>query len=75
MDRRAACVVYQGKKYHDASALEYFMSSRERQLMHPQNRQELEYLLGMLAERGEKETFRYLKAYVLKGKPFPWECE
>jgi len=75
MDRRAACVVYQGKKYHDGSALEYFMSSRERLLMHEQNRKELEYLLGMLAEKGEKETFHYLKTYVLKGKPFPWESE
>ncbi len=75
MDRRAACIVYQGEKYHDGSALEYFMSGRERQLMHEQNRRELEYLLGMLAEQGEKETFRYLKKHVLKGMPFPWESE
>ena len=30
MDRRAACIVYQGKAYTDASALGYFMKSRER---------------------------------------------
>ena len=75
MDRRAACVVYQGKNYHASSALDYFMASRERMLMHEQNKKELEYLLGMLAKKGEKETFRYLKHHVLKGKPFPWECE
>jgi len=73
MDRRAACIVYQGKNYTPASALEYFMNSRERVLMHPQTRQELEYLLTMLRDAGEKETFRYLKEEVLKNKPFPWE--
>ena len=72
MDRRAACIVYQGKAYHPGSAYEYFMRSRERELMHPQNRQELEYLLAMLRDEGEKKTFRYLKKCVLKGKPFPW---
>lgn len=75
MDRRAACMVYQGKDYTDASALAYFMKSRERDLMHPKNKQELEFLLTMLKEQGEKKTFRYLRQNVLKGKPFPWEEE
>ena len=75
MDRRAACMVYQGQAYHPSSALEYFMKSLERELMHPQTRRELEYILTMLAEQGEKETFRYLRCDVLKGKPFPWENE
>ncbi len=73
MDRIAACKVYQGDHYTSASALEYFMKSRERVLMHPQTRQELEFVLTMLRDRGEKETFRYLKQNVLKGKPYPWE--
>ena len=73
MDRRAACLVYQGKNYKDDSALIYFMKSRERELMHEQTRQELGYILTMLAEQGEEETFRYLKDSVLAGKPFPWE--
>lgn len=75
MDRRAACIVYQGEDYTSASPLDYFMKSRERELMHPQNRQELEYLLTMLKEKGEKKTFRYLKREVMKGKPFPWETK
>ncbi len=75
MDRRAACKVYKGNQYHDGSPLEYFMKSRERELMHEITRQELEYLLTMLQDKGEKETFRYLKHSVLKGNPFPWECE
>ena len=73
MDRRAACKVYQGEDYHPGSELEYFMKSRERLLMHEENRQQLEYILTMLREKGEERTFRYLKKSVLKGKPFPWE--
>ena len=73
MDRRAACITYQGDAYTDASALNYFMGSRERELMHPQTRQELEYVLTMLRDRGERQTFDYLRNEVLRGKPFPWE--
>ena len=73
MDRRAACMVYQGEKYSDGSALEYFMKSRERELMHPKTRMELEYILTMLRDQGEAEVFRYLKEEILRGKPFPWE--
>ena len=73
MDRRAACMTYQGKKYKDDSALNYFDRSREKDLMHPQTNRELRHILVMLAEKGEKETFRYLKEDVLGGKPFPWE--
>ena len=73
MDRRAACMVYQGDKYTDGSALEYFNRSVDQSLMHPELKRQLGYILTMLAEQGEKETFSYLKNHVLQGKPFPWE--
>ena len=73
MDRRAACMVYQGDAYKLSSALDYFMSSRDRELMHPRTSRELEYILTMLRDQGEEETFRYLREEVLAGKPFPWE--
>ena len=73
MDRRAACMTYQGSAYTDASAWEYFAKSRERKLMHPRLEQELTFLLQMLRDKGEEETFWYLKEEVLAGKPFPWE--
>ena len=75
MDRIAACKTYQGKAYTDGSALEYYLNSVERNLMHPKIQQELEFILTMLRDRGEKETFRYLKESTLKGKPFPWETD
>ena len=43
--------------------------------MHEQTRKELGFLLTMLKDHGEKETVRYMKHHVLKGKPFPWEEE
>ena len=72
MDRRAACMVYQGKNYHPSSALEYLQNSRERMFINEQTLRELTYILTMLAEQGEEETFRFLRG-ILKGKPFPWE--
>ena len=73
MDRRAACMVYQGKDYEPGSALTYLEKSREKNLMNQQTRRELEYILTMLRDEGEENTFRYLRTHVLKGKPFPWE--
>ena len=75
MDRIAACKTYQGNAYTDGSALEYYLKSMERSLMHPKLQRELEFILTMLRDKGEKETFRYLKENTLKGKPFPWETD
>lgn len=75
MDRRAACITYQGSAYTTASPLKYYTGSMERNLMHPQTQRELEYILTMLRDRGEESTFRYLREDVLAGKPFPWESE
>ena len=73
MDRIAACRVYQGERYTDSSAYDYFAKSPDRALMHPWTERELEYLLSMLRDRGEQQTFDYIKTQVLRGKPFPWE--
>lgn len=72
MDRRAACMTYQGKDYTSGSPIAYFQTSRERNLMHPETRRQLEYILEMLRDQGEQETFRFLRE-LLAGKPFPWE--
>ena len=73
MDRRAACLVYEGDQYTLASPLNYLFRSHEKNLMHPQTVRELTYLLTMLRDEGEQVMFRYLRTDVLKGKPFPWE--
>ena len=73
MDRRAASMTYLGKNYTPDAALNYYLEHPESKLMHPKTQRELEYILRMLAEKGEKETFAYIKHDLLKGKPFPWE--
>lgn len=75
MDRIAACKVYQGKDYTDSSALTYFEKSRERELMCDQIRRELGFVLTMLRDKGEAQTFQYIKHHLLKDQPFPWETE
>lgn len=73
MDRRAACKTYQGKDYKPGAELEYLMKSREKNIIHPETRRELEYILTMLRDCGEEITFAYIRRSVLKDKPFPWE--
>ena len=75
MDRRAACMVYQGENYTPGSALAYLERSMEKDLIHEKTLRELRYILTMLRDGGEEATFRYLRQNVLKGKPFPWEEE
>lgn len=66
-DRVAACKIYKGKDYTDASALEYYLRGNAKNAMHPQTATELERLLRLLADRGETavftETKRMLKVW------------
>lgn len=62
-DRVAASKIYQGEKYTDSHPLEYFMRSKPTRVIHPATSDLLEGWLRMLAEKGEKETFAYLRAY------------
>ena len=72
-DRLAASKIYQGDKYTDSHPFEYFSRGKVKRLIHPETSALLELLLVMLRDKGEAETFRYLKQEVLTGKPFPWE--
>ncbi len=68
LDRIAACRVYHGKAYTERDALDYLEHSRDSTLMHPQTRAQVVEILTMLAEKGEKETLRYIRRVVLKNK-------
>ena len=65
-DRIAASKIYKKEKYTDASPLEYYMQKRDYHILHPETKELLEKLLNMLAEKGEDETFRYIREEVLK---------
>ena len=68
MDRIAACKVYNGDKYTDSSPLEYYQLGRDPAPLHEETRKWLEFFLKMLSEKGEKETFQYIKKEFLKNK-------
>jgi hypothetical protein len=63
-DRVAASKIYQGVKYTDAYPLEYFMRGKTNRFIHENTSKKLEELLAMLADKGEKETFKYIKKWV-----------
>ncbi len=63
LDRIAASKVYNKKSYTDRDALTYYEKGKDMTLMHKHTKVELERLLTMLAEKGERETFSYMKQY------------
>lgn len=66
MDRIAACKVYHGSSYTDKDPLEYFERGKESAIMHEKTKKKLDFLLHMLADKGEDHTFRYIRKRVLK---------
>lgn len=67
-DRVAASKIYNGEKYEDSFPLNYFLKAKATRFIHPETSDELEELLTMLAEKGEKETFAHLKKRVKEYK-------
>lgn len=67
-DRVAACRVYLGDKYTDASAYDYFMRSRSHIMIHPETAAELEKMLLVLRDRGEEAAFRYVRGRLRRGE-------
>ncbi len=69
-DRVAASKIYKGKDYTDSSALVYFINGKPNRFINKETSDFLEKLLVMLSEKGEKETFRYLKQKVKEKKEY-----
>lgn len=67
MDRIAASKTYMKDAYTDAEPLKYYERGKAGDLMHPQTAKELECMLRILARKGEKECFRFVRDYYLKG--------
>lgn len=65
MDRVAACKVYNGTAYTQSSALEYYQSGKDPAPLHPKTKAFLELFLNMMAVKGEKETYLFVKEKVL----------
>ena len=67
-DRVAASKIYNKNSYNDAMPLEYFLRAKGRRVIHPETSDLIESLLVMLKEKGEDETFKYIKQLVNSGK-------
>lgn len=68
MDRIAACKTYLGAKYYNGAALDYLEHAHETPLLHPETRRKLVVLLTMLRDRGEDETFRFIRENLHRDK-------
>ena len=67
-DRVAASKIYNKDSYNDAMPLEYFLRAKGRRVIHPETSDLIESLLVMLKEKGEDETFKYIKQLVNNSK-------
>lgn len=66
LDRIAASKIYKGKEYKDSDPLDYLMRrGLDHYVMHDEVKQLLYKLLKMLAEKGEEQTYRYIRKKVL----------
>lgn len=69
MDRISASRVYNPGTYTDEAPLLYYEKSKERLwFVHEDTKVQMEYLLKMLAEKGEKEMLSYIRHVYLKGQ-------
>lgn len=61
-DRVAASKIYQGDNYNDSHPIEYFRKGRYKMFINEETADTLEKWLLMLSEKGEEETFRYIRS-------------
>ena len=60
-DRVAASKIYYGKDYTEDMPLAYYEKGKYCRVIHPETSELIESLLRMLKEKGEKETFAYIR--------------
>jgi len=69
-DRVAASKTYMKEQYSDTAPFAYFERGHAGRFMHPETSAFLEKLLRMLDERGEKETFAYIRKIIRQKKEY-----
>ncbi len=67
-DRVAASKIYYGENYTDEAPLNYFLSKKGKILINGKTERELEKVLRMLADKGEKTMFAYLRKKLRKDR-------
>lgn len=64
-DRVAASKNYLGEDYTEGEPYAYFQKSKSHYILHPETEELLEQMLYMLKERGEEETFEWIRRELL----------
>ncbi len=70
-DRIAACKIYEKEDYTKESPIRFFYRGFGRNLMHPETRREIGYLLTLLGDRGEDAAVVFIREKYLKGSEIP----
>ncbi len=60
-DRVAASKIYNGDSYTDDMPLQYFLHAKQKRIIEKHTSDKLEFLLRLLAEKGEEAAFRYIR--------------
>lgn len=67
VDRISASRNYLGDAYTDQEPLKYYLKSKEKLwFIHPETKRDLEAMLRILADHGEKKTLDYIRRVYLK---------
>ena len=69
MDRIAASKTYNKGHYTDDMPLKYYHKGKPDLYIEKYTRLRLEYLLKLLADKGEETCFEYIRTEMLKGRP------
>lgn len=69
-DRVAASKIYNGKNYKDSDPYIYFLRIKGKNRLHPNTEALLKKLLLMLKDKGEKETFDYIRKMKKRNRGF-----
>lgn len=64
-DRISASKNYNRDSYTEQMPLEYYNKGKSKYLLHPETAKLLEEMLTLLANKGEEETFKYIKSVIL----------
>ena len=67
-DRIAACKIYQGEQYTDASAYDYYERSRGHILIHPETGELIGEMLRVPKEEGKDAAFSYVRGLLREEK-------
>ncbi|MCR5730160.1 MAG: DUF5662 family protein [Ruminococcus sp.] len=67
-DRVAASKIYNGNKYTDDMPLKYYKRVKHKRLIEKETAAKLEFLLVLLAQRGENAAFRYIRRQRIRNK-------